>query len=254
MLTLLLADAELERIPQALTGHQQVVSSARRVGVNPARMLLDSSLHYAAMRSLEDGARRGRPDIVHLFLLTALESPANKAGHLRVLVHTRGGELLRIDPSTRLVRNYPRFCGLIQQLFDTGKVPHESPLLTLEKGWTPKDVVAKERPDRLIILDETATSTPPWEIFSPADAGRHTLAIIGGFPSGTYRSALPPGERIGLGPLALAVWTVAAELVVNFERAAGILLGPEHTARAAAEPTPADAATASPREPSSTPR
>lgn len=219
MLTLLLADAELERIPQAITGHQQVVTSARRVGTPANKMLLDSSLHYAAMRKLDEANRRGRPDLVHFFLLTALESPVNKAGQLRLLVHTREGHLIRVDPTTRLVRNYNRFCGLIQQLFETGKVPPETPLLTLERDRTIKDIVAQSHPDRVLLLDETATVTRPWKVFSKADAEKQVVAVIGGFPHGTYRSELPEGDRVSFGPEQLTVWTVAAELLVHYESA-----------------------------------
>jgi rRNA small subunit pseudouridine methyltransferase Nep1 len=221
MLTLLLADAELERVPASLTGHPQVATSARRVGASAPKMLLDSSLHHAAMRKLEDGERRGRPDIVHLFLLTGLEAPVSKQGDLRLLVHTRENYLLRVEPRTRLVRNYGRFCGLIQQLFETGRVPPENPLLTLEPNWKVSDIVAQERPDRVIIMDETGTATPPWHVFSAADVGRHTLCIIGGFPSGTFRSNLPDAPRVSFGPEQLAVWTVAGELLFNYERVRG---------------------------------
>lgn len=223
MLTLLLADAELERVPPRLTGHLQVQQSARRAAANPSRMLLDSSLHHAALRGLEDGARRGRPDLVHFFLLTCLESLLNKRGQLEVLVHTREDRLIRIRPETRLQRNYNRFCGLLQQLFETGQVPPETPLLTMETGWTLTRVVESVRADRVLVLDEQGTPTRPWDVFTAADRNRRTLALIGGFPSGTYRSPLPSGERVSFGPELLTVWTVAAELLMNYERVA---LGP----------------------------
>ncbi len=222
MLTLILADTELERVPQELTGHQQVVTAAARFGVKTGRMLLDSSLHYAALRKIQDGDRRGRPDILHFFLLTALESPLNKAGKLRVLVHTRGDKLLRIDPTTRLIRNYNRFCGLMEQLLETGRVPPDKPLPTPESGWTLADVIASVKPDRLVVLDETGTVFRPWDVFTPADATASVACVIGGFPSGPFRSELPPGERVAFGDQSLSVWSVAAELVVNYERVAGL--------------------------------
>jgi rRNA small subunit pseudouridine methyltransferase Nep1 len=235
MLTLLLVDAELERVPSSLTGHPQVATSARRVGASATRMLLDSSLHHAAMRKLPDGARRGRPDLVHFFLINALESPANRAGQLRLLVHTREDYLVRVEPRTRLVRNYNRFCGLIQQLFETGRVPPEDPLLTLEPSRTVADIVAQVRPDRVLVLDETGPVRPPWDVFTADDVARETLCIIGGFPSGTFRSALPEGERVSFGPEQLPVWTVAWELLANYER---WLPWPPVRAPAATDPPP----------------
>lgn len=219
MLTLLLADAELERVPASIVGHPQVVQSARHAGTAAARMLLDSSLHYAAMRSLPEGERRGRPDLVHFFLLTALESIPNKRGILRVLVHTRNDELLRIDPATRLIRNYNRFCGLIQKLLEEGKAGQPAPLLLMERRRSLSSVLEELHPDRSILLDADGRPVPAPRIFSGDDANRNILAIIGGFPSGSFRSRMPEGvERISLHPDLLTVWTVASELLAHYPR------------------------------------
>lgn len=233
MLTILLVDAELELVPQSITGHQQVVTAAYRFGVKPNDMLLDSSLHYAAMRKLEEGERRGRPDLIHFFLLTGLESMLNQRGQLRLLLHTREGNLIRVDPETRLVRNFNRFCGLIQQLFKTGRVPPDRGLLTMEKNRTPADVFAEVKPDRVVILDEEGARAAPWDVFQAGDGAKNVLAIVGGFPSGRFTSPLPEGERISLGPDLLSVWTVASELIVNYERVA-----PPGTRRQKATATP----------------
>lgn len=43
-----------------------------------------------------------RPDIVHRCLVTLQDSPLNKAGLLRVYVHTIDNVLIEIDPSCRV--------------------------------------------------------------------------------------------------------------------------------------------------------
>lgn len=217
MLNLVLADAELERIPQRVTGHQQVVTSAQRAGLTPARMLLDSSLHYAALRDLPDGERRGRPDLVHFFLLTVLESIANKEGKVRVFVHTRNDEVITVEPKTRLIRNYNRFCGLIQQLLATGSLNTPEPLLTLERKTTLRELVDRLAPDRTIVFDPAGAATEPSQLFTAADAEKDIVALIGGFPSGDYRSPVPSkAERVSIHPEALTVWTVAAEVLAAY--------------------------------------
>ncbi|MBI2077499.1 MAG: 16S rRNA methyltransferase [Euryarchaeota archaeon] len=219
MLHLGLVDAELELVPKRLAGHPQVVEAARRFGSSPTKMLLDSSLHYAAMRDLDGGDRRGRPDLAHLFLLTALESIPNKLGQLRVFVHTRHDELIRIEPRTRLVRNYNRFCGLVQQLFERGAVGEPDPLLTLEKKRPLDDVLKATPHERLIVLDPAGAAKPPRELFSQRDEESDVVALIGGFPSGDYRSPIPAGaERVSIHPDALAVWTVAGEVLAHYPR------------------------------------
>ena len=57
-----------------------------------------------------------RPDIVHQVLLALLDSPLNKAGHLRVLMLTNKNVLIEVMPHTRIPRTFPRFAGLMGAL------------------------------------------------------------------------------------------------------------------------------------------
>ncbi|HKZ99119.1 MAG TPA: hypothetical protein VJ326_05980 [Thermoplasmata archaeon] len=61
MLTLVLADAELELVPSEIAGHPAVHSSAKKRGRSPTSLLLDSSLHHPALRDMPE-PRRGPPD------------------------------------------------------------------------------------------------------------------------------------------------------------------------------------------------
>ncbi len=83
MLNLLLADAEIELIPREIFHHPSVKANAKRRGKPPAEILLDSTIHHSALRKLTEGERRGRPDLVHFYLLLALESIMNKRGLLK---------------------------------------------------------------------------------------------------------------------------------------------------------------------------
>ena len=218
MLTIVLGDSELERVPGQIADHPQVAAAARKAGRPAVRTLLDGSLHHAAMRRLDDAARRGRPDLVHLFLLTALESRANRAGNLAVRIHTRHDEWIDVDRETRIIRNYNRFCGLIEQLFEQKEVPKDRKLLQLREGVGLIAAVESLRPDRVVWLDEAAPTVRPRQVFRPEDRAGHVVAVIGGFPHGTFRTPRPPGaEHVGFGPDALSVWTVAAELTVHYQ-------------------------------------
>ena len=57
-------------------------------------------------KKLNNWRKRGRPDIVHLCLLEALESPLNKNKILSVYVHTYDNKIIYINPEVRLPRNY----------------------------------------------------------------------------------------------------------------------------------------------------
>ena len=98
MLTLVLADTELERVPAAIQRHPSVRASARRRGKSPTSVLLDSSFHHAALEKVPEGERRGRPDIAHIVLVVALDSILNLEGGLRLFIHTRNDEVIQFAP------------------------------------------------------------------------------------------------------------------------------------------------------------
>jgi len=57
-----------------------------------------------------------RPDIVHQVLMTLLDSPLNKAGKLKIFIHTQKNVLIDVNPKLRIPRTYNRFAGLMVQL------------------------------------------------------------------------------------------------------------------------------------------
>ncbi|PKK86348.1 MAG: 16S rRNA methyltransferase [Thermoplasmata archaeon HGW-Thermoplasmata-1] len=226
MLTLLLAESELELIPQKLTGHPSVVAAAKRTGKKASDMLLDASLHHSALNNFPDGQRRGRPDMVHFFLVTCLESILNKHGGLRVMIHTRNDELITVNPETRIPRGYSRFAGLIEQLFKNGAVPKEEPLMQIEKGVTAERALARALADTTIAFSPKAKQTRLADLFSKMAteegfADKNVCCVIGGFPSGDFHSSVDSlcDKSISIHPDMLTIWTVAAEIVVNYENA-----------------------------------
>ena len=218
MLTLILADSELELVPPEIQRHPAIRSYAKKRGKSPASILLDSSFHHPAMKRLEQGERRGRPDIVHVFLLLCLDSILNMEGKLRTVVHTRNNEMIAVAPETRIPKNYTRFVGLAEDLFEKGHVPGEgAPLLTMEHG---KDLatVLKE------LGGKTAALEPSGKLvdlpkFLGKRKGDLTLAI-GGFPHGEFNSPVKDlcDDIISIHVNPLKVWTVAAEVLVAYRQ------------------------------------
>ena len=119
----MLAEAAIETVPEDLWSHPAVRRHSKRQRKPPKHLLLDRSLHHSAMRRLDDNLKRGRPDITHFALLEALGSPLNKEDLLQTYVHTNQDYTITVNPSTRLPRNYNRFIGLMEQLFQQQKVP-----------------------------------------------------------------------------------------------------------------------------------
>jgi rRNA small subunit pseudouridine methyltransferase Nep1 len=225
LLRLVLADAELELIPPELTGHAAVQSYARRRGKPAPKLLLDSSFVHAALRGVPEGGRRGRPDIVHVFLLVCLDSILNLHGGLQVVIHTRNDEVIHVSPETRLPKNYNRFVGLVESLFEKGAVPsEETPLLRLERE-TPLAKLIETLKGPIIALSEDAEIVDPLKVFQ--ETGADVTCIVGGFPHGDFRSPVNKlaHRRISLSSTPLKIWTVASELITAYERFTGILDG-----------------------------
>ena len=215
MLHLVLAEAELELVPEAILDHPAVVNYAKRRGKKPEEVLLDSTYHHSALKKLKDGDRRGRPDIVHVCLLNALESIANKEGLLRVYVHTRNDEVIYIKPETRIPRNYNRFVGLMESLFKNRAVPEGLELLRIEEKSL-EELIEEIKPDGVFVMHEGGEAKRPDEFGRTLAALQNPLVVVGAFPHGNFRNGIP-GEKISLYKAPLMAWTVVNEVIINFE-------------------------------------
>jgi rRNA small subunit pseudouridine methyltransferase Nep1 len=221
MLTLVLAEAEIELMPVELCHHPAVIAHGRQRRKQPTQILLDSNYDHAAMGHLLEGRRRGRPDIAHLFLLTALESLINKHGQLNLLIHTRNDLVIHVDPKTRIMKNYERFLGLLEQLFQNHFVPDNTqPLLSLQENLSLKQIIEQQQADQIIALSKDGTSVflPEYLMELKRQKKTHLLCIIGGFPSGQFHTDINTitTEIISLYPEMLPAWTVAGEILVNY--------------------------------------
>ncbi len=233
MLTLVLADAELELVPPPIQGHPAVRTSAQRRGRSPSCLLLDSSLHHPALKGFPEGERRGRPDITHLFVLLCLDSIVNLEGGLQTIVHTRNDEVIRFRPDTRIPKNYPRFVGLMEDLFQKRQVPPDEPLITLEPGISLEKILAPLPGERWAFSEGEAPADLRAEL--PKIEG-DLVGVIGGFPHGGFRS--PVAELchrvVSLHPTPLRAWTVASEVVVEWRHRAPATPTPQTRAAAKA--------------------
>lgn len=78
--------------------------------------LLDCDNHSHYLTKNKKNPANYRPDITHQCLLTLLDSPLNKAGLLKIYIHTCSNVLIEVHSQIRLPRTFPRFAGLMAQL------------------------------------------------------------------------------------------------------------------------------------------
>jgi len=225
-LTLVLAESSIERIPPELTGHPSVVAHARRKQKEPCSIILDRSYHHSAMIQLECSktsktmSKRGRPDITFHFLLAGLGSPLNREGLLTVLVHTIDDHVIEIDASTRIPKNYDRFIGLLEQLYDQRSVPPgDHPLMRIRRS-TISGLLEELKPSMTIVFS-TLGKPSTLEDTSPLIASTdNPLVLIGGFAHSHFEeSTIKLADYVfSIDRDALDAWIVAGRVIYEYER------------------------------------
>ena len=222
---IVLAEASLELVPREISRHPSVVRNALRRGKKPYEMLLDISLHYEAMRKLPDRGKRGRPDIPHITLLNLLSSPLNLEGRLKLLVHTYNDYCIKINPVTKLPRNYNRFVGLMEQLLITGRVPKvgEPLMVAIPSSFT--GVIKLLNASKTILLTEKGDVRSTEEICKES-LERGLPIVIGAFPHGNFSSEVysTAEEEYSIYPKPLDAWVVASTIAHGCEKTLHILL------------------------------
>jgi len=186
--------------------------------------MLDRSYHHAAMRVLQNNEKRGRPDIVHFALLEALGSPLNREGMLQTYVHTINDFVIHVNPKTRLPRNYNRFIGLMEQLFQHGRVPPSSEvLLKLERKTLPK-LFEEIKPDYTLAFTREGEKRTLEETFSKVSDVQKLAVLIGGFPHGHFKKTTLQlaNEAVCIDKEPLDAWTVVSRVVYEYERSVSI--------------------------------
>jgi rRNA small subunit pseudouridine methyltransferase Nep1 len=216
----ILADSELELVPPEIVNERCVLNNARARGKMPEKILLDASHHHPAFGKLPDSERRGRPDLVHFFLMLCIDSDLTAEGKLRVFVHTRNNDVIAVNPETRLPPHYPRFVGLIESLYEQRVVPSkENPLLELRQGVTLEQLVTALKPDQVVVMNAPGEDVPYLEKFASLK-GERIVVIIGGFSKGDFKSDLTKFKpvTISLGKRMLKVWTVTSKVLCGLEQ------------------------------------
>jgi rRNA small subunit pseudouridine methyltransferase Nep1 len=236
-LHLIIAEAALELVPKEIANEPSVVLNARKRGKKPHETLLDITLHYKAMKKLDKWFKRGRPDIVHVSMLLALSSLLNSFNLLRLYIHTINDEVIYVDPSTRIPRNYNRFVGLMEQLLLLGSVPPKAstPLMYVEK-MSLKQLIDRIGCNISVLMHEKGMVMKPLElgeyIADKMTKGIDICVVVGGFQHGDFEESTLNlfKEKISLYPKPLETWTVISMIinaVENSTRISNIIWGAE---------------------------
>ena len=203
-------EASIEPVPCSIWRHPSVIADARRRGKKPSEILLDDSKHHSAMKNLEHREKRGRPDIVHQCLLLLLDSEIE----VDVFVHTIRGDVIWINPETRLPRNLNRFVGLMEDLLVRKRIVADEVTLLEITDLKLEDVVSGKR---VLLLKEGEKREELGELLSD-----DTAICIGAFPHGDFfpstLKALEPYITVSFGPKPYTSLYVTARVICEYER------------------------------------
>ena len=148
--------------------------------------MLDRSYHHAAMLKMEEGNKRGRPDIIHFALMEALGTPLFLKGLMRVYVHTIDNKLIAIADNLRVPKSYFRFEGLMVGLFRDKSVKSEEGAVLMEiSDGTLGDLLDAIKPAKVIGLSTTGVQGTTEKAVAE-NLADDCAFVIGGFPRGHF--------------------------------------------------------------------
>ncbi|AFH43255.1 16S rRNA methyltransferase [Fervidicoccus fontis] len=215
-----LVESSLEPLPKELVNSKKAVILSRRFNIEPKYLILDKSLFYEEMKVLKEKEKRGRPDIIHQFLLATQYSYLNLKGKLKVFIHTINNDIIEVNPITRIPKNYFQFVSLIQNLYKYKKVPRSGEaLLILRKNVKLSEYLKEKNIEKPILLHEKAEKVEYNELekfyFPPCSF------LIGGFPHGDFSkdTKMVAWRSISLKKdFIMDAWMVADRIICHLEK------------------------------------
>lgn len=222
MLKILIADAELELIPEEMVGDYSIRIHAKKRKKAAQKIVLDSNYMHTAIDRFYPGEsnRRGRPDIIYHLLAVVMESILNKRGGMQIWIHTRNNLVIEVAPDTRLPKSYNRFVGLMEDLFEKGEIKFgEKTLLKVHNGDVSK-MVEMSGAKNLKILSPKGE---PAKIGNLVDSKTDDAAfMIGGFSEGDFITDVYGMARsFSIFEEELTIWSVTLEIIAQYERVFG---------------------------------
>ncbi|KAI8372334.1 Alpha/beta knot methyltransferase [Choanephora cucurbitarum] len=181
--------------------------------------LLNCDEHQSVLKRLGRDIADARPDIVHQCLLTLLDSPLNKSGHLEVYIHTAKGVVIRINPACRIPRTIKRFSGLMVQLLERGSISGDMEGHTKLLEIIPPPV-SQYLPTnaRKIALSWNAPKVRLYNFFKEMPEGQPVVVAVGAMAKGPDTFADEYAlEKIGISSYALSASVACGKVCCAFE-------------------------------------
>ena len=223
-LIIFLVECGLEIIPKKLRNHPAIKKNI--IEHNYSSQLLDTALHHSAMNKLPNFRKRGRPDILHACLLNILGTPANKAGLIKLYVHTLHDRIFEFNPEIKLARNYNRFKGLMAKVLIDGDISTNGKFLIRELDNELNKIIASFHETDIILCSSKGKILSNYsDLFKKDVLPKNYLVIIGGFQKGYYSNEFNNLDvnRISVSQYSLDAWIVVSKIINLYENTFGII-------------------------------
>lgn len=192
--SIVIAETAIETVPKLLHQNTIVKNHALKLNRSVDELLLDINYHYFAMKKekLEHREKRGRPDILHICLLSILSTPLFFENLINVYIHTIDNKVIFVGENLRIPKSYRRFQGLMMKLYIEKKIKSQfsSKKSLLEvKNMTLEQLLGKIlKPDAVIGFSTTGNHMDLDKILTENIIKKkgHYVFIIGGFQSGDF--------------------------------------------------------------------
>ncbi len=217
---IILTEVALELIPKSLTKEPSAIKNVKKFG--RAGEILDTSLHHSIIHTLKNSKKRGRPDILHHFLLDTLGSPANLNGYLEIYFQCSSG-FYKVSSEMKCPRDYIRFKGLMYQLIRKGHVPpKQQPYLISRMDLDLKDWTKNNFTDKNTFLFSVNGKAASLEKITSKffNASNECAVLIGGFQKGHFSDYVSkiPSQNFALSDRGYDSWIVTNRILAKFEQ------------------------------------
>ncbi|HEX7274411.1 MAG TPA: ribosome biogenesis protein [Nitrososphaeraceae archaeon] len=224
MYSLVIAEAAMELVPQILRNHPSVRNHSKRTGRGSNELFLDISYHHKAMveKNIDQWWKRGRPDIVHFDLVTALSTPLFKQKKLQVYVSTFDNNLVTLSQDLRIPKNYSRFEGLMIGIMNKQKSKDSPALIEYQKDVNFNTLMEKiVKPDLIIGFSVKGTKSKISDIlrYNAIDTSKHYCFVVGGFQRGYFSDIVSEACDViySISPLSLESHVVISRILYECE-------------------------------------
>uniref|UniRef100_A0A7E4VX57 18S rRNA (pseudouridine-N1)-methyltransferase n=1 Tax=Panagrellus redivivus TaxID=6233 RepID=A0A7E4VX57_PANRE len=186
-----------------------------RIGREDA--ILTSDDHRFISKNLNEDASRFRPDILHQCLLNLLDSPLNRAGHMRLYFHTTTNVLVEVSPQCRIPRTFKRFCGLMVQLLVKRIVQSQDGQVLMKVVKNPVTNYLPVGCEVFLTSYSAKTLQRPRELVPTGDL-KQVAFVVGGIAKGEVKVDYPTTPlKISNYPLSAAI--TCTKIAIDFEEA-----------------------------------